>query len=109
VVHSDRQDSGLIVRLGEWRLMESVPQCGDVANDLKIAVNLPPVQFTAPTVRGDRADVAETGLGRTPASSKITERIFMENTENTLATCAGCKGLGVRHRARRFSARLFLA
>jgi EAL domain-containing protein (putative c-di-GMP-specific phosphodiesterase class I) len=40
--------------------------------------------------------LAETGLAPHRLELEITERIFMENTENTLATLRRIKGLGVR-------------
>jgi len=40
--------------------------------------------------------LAETGLPPHRLELEITERIFMENTENTLATLGRIKGLGVR-------------
>ena len=51
------EDSGLIVPLGEWALMEACRKAAQWPGDLKIAVNLSPVQFTAPNLfDDDRAD-----------------------------------------------------
>ena len=91
------EDSGLIVRLGEWALMEACRNAATWPNDLKIAVNLSPVQFTAPNLfEVIEQTLAETGLPPHRLELEITERIFMENTENTLATLRRIKGLGVR-------------
>jgi len=43
------EDSGLIVRLGEWALMAACRNAARWPEELKIAVNLSPVQFTART------------------------------------------------------------
>jgi EAL domain-containing protein (putative c-di-GMP-specific phosphodiesterase class I) len=91
------EDSGLIVQLGEWALMEACRNAATWPNDMKIAVNLSPVQFTAPNLfEVIEQTLAETGLAPHRLELEITERIFMENTENTLATLRRIKGLGVR-------------
>jgi diguanylate cyclase (GGDEF)-like protein len=91
------EDSGLVVQLGEWALMEACRNAAKWPNDMKIAVNLSPVQFTAPNLfEVIEQTLAETGLAAHRLELEITERIFMENTENTLATLRRIKGLGVR-------------
>jgi diguanylate cyclase (GGDEF)-like protein len=91
------EDSGLIVHLGEWALMEACRNAATWPNDMKIAVNLSPVQFTAPNLfEVIEQTLAETGLAPHRLELEITERIFMENTENTLVTLRRIKGLGVR-------------
>jgi diguanylate cyclase (GGDEF)-like protein len=91
------EDSGLIVRLGEWALMEACRNAVKWPSDMKVAVNLSPVQFTAPNLfEVIEQTLAKTGLAPHRLELEITERIFMENTENTLATLRRIKGLGVR-------------
>jgi diguanylate cyclase (GGDEF)-like protein len=91
------EDSGLIVRLGEWALMEACRNAAQWPGELKIAVNLSPVQFTAPNLfEMIEQTLAKTGLAPQRLELEITERIFMENTENTLATLRRIKDLGVR-------------
>jgi diguanylate cyclase (GGDEF)-like protein len=91
------EDSGLIVRLGEWALMEACRNAAQWPGELKIAVNLSPVQFAAPNLfEVIEQTLAKTGLAPHRLELEITERIFMENTENTLATLRRIKGLGVR-------------
>jgi len=91
------EDSGLIVPLGEWALMEACRNAAQWPGDLKIAVNLSPVQFTAPNLFDVIAQtLAETGLAPHRLELEITERIFMEDSENTLAMLRRIKQLGVR-------------
>jgi len=91
------EDSGLIVPLGEWALMEACRNAAQWPGDLKIAVNLSPVQFTAPNLFDViERTLAETGLAPHRLELEITERIFMEDSENTLATLRRIKQLGVR-------------
>jgi diguanylate cyclase (GGDEF)-like protein len=91
------EDSGLIVPLGEWALMEACRNAAQWPGDLKVAVNLSPVQFTAPNLfETIEQTLAKTGLAPHRLELEITERIFMENSENTLATLRRIKELGVR-------------
>jgi diguanylate cyclase (GGDEF)-like protein len=91
------EDSGLIVPLGEWALMEACRNAAQWPDDLKVAVNLSPVQFTAPNLFEMIAQtLATTGLAPHRLELEITERIFMEDSENTLATLRRIKELGVR-------------
>ena len=91
------EDSGLIVPLGEWALMEACRNAAQWPGDLKIAVNLSPVQFTAPNLFDViEQTLAETGLAPHRLELEITERIFMEDSDNTLATLRRIKQLGVR-------------
>jgi diguanylate cyclase (GGDEF)-like protein len=91
------EDSGLIVPLGEWALMEACRNAAQWPGDLKVAVNLSPVQFTAPNLfEMIEQTLAATGLAPHRLELEITERIFMENSENTIATLRRIKQLGVR-------------
>ena len=44
------EDSGLILPLGEWALREACRKAAQWPDDLQIAVNLSPVQFSAPNL-----------------------------------------------------------
>jgi diguanylate cyclase (GGDEF)-like protein len=91
------EDSGLIVPLGEWALREACRQATRWPDDLKIAVNLSPVQFTAPDlVEVVERILAETRLAPNRLELEITERIFISDSENTLASLRRLKALGVR-------------
>ena len=57
------EDSGLILPLGEWALAQACRQAMQWPDDLKISVNLSPVQFAAPNpVEMIERTLAETGL-----------------------------------------------
>jgi diguanylate cyclase (GGDEF)-like protein len=91
------EDSGLILALGEWALRKACGAAAQWPGHLKVAVNLSPVQFSAPNL----VDVIERILSETalPAHRlelEITERILMETTANTLAMLGRLKQLGVR-------------
>jgi diguanylate cyclase (GGDEF)-like protein len=90
------EDGGLILPLGEWALREACTQARKWPSNLKVAVNLSPVQFSLPNL----ADVvvrvlAETGLEPHRLVLEITERLFISDTEKTLAVLHRLKTIGV--------------
>ena len=92
------EDTGLIIALGAWALRQA---CCTAArwrdDDLKIAVNLSPVQFSAPDLYNTvKSVLAETGLAPQRLELEITERLFIEDSEKTLSTLHRLKQLGVR-------------
>jgi diguanylate cyclase (GGDEF)-like protein len=91
------EDSGLILPLGEWALTEACRQAALWPDDVVVAVNLSPVQFTAPDLVEIVARVlGESGLAPHRLELEITERIFMADSENTLSALRRLKALGVR-------------
>jgi diguanylate cyclase (GGDEF)-like protein len=91
------EDSGLIVPLGEWALAQACRQAMQWPDDLKISVNLSPVQFAAPNlVEMIERTLAETGLAPHRLELEITERIFMANSEHMLAMLRRLKSIGIR-------------
>ncbi len=91
------EDSGLILPLGEWALMESCRRAVHWPNDLKIAVNLSPVQISAPNLVDKVLRIlSETGLAPDRLELEITERVFMDDSEHTLSILHRLKDIGVR-------------
>jgi diguanylate cyclase (GGDEF)-like protein len=91
------EDSGLILPLGTWALTEACRQAAQWPDHLKIAVNLSPVQFSAPNLYDTiKSILAETGLAPHRLELEITERLFMEESEKTLSILHQLKQLGVR-------------
>lgn len=91
------EDTGMILALGEWALMDACRQATKWPDDLKIAVNLSPVQVSLPNLPEMVERVlVETGLEPHRLELEITERVFMENNEKTLSTLRRLKQLGVR-------------
>jgi diguanylate cyclase (GGDEF)-like protein len=91
------EDTGLILPLGEWALTEACRRANEWPSHLRISVNLSPVQFSAPNLYDTIAGtLAASGLAPDRLELEITERIFMENSERTLAILHQLKDLGVR-------------
>ncbi len=87
---------GIIVQIGEWVLEQACRTAVTWPSDVRIAVNLSPVQFRA---RGLARMVAEilgrTGLSPERLDLEITESILLADTEANLATLHQLKDLGV--------------
>ena len=92
------EETGLIVPLGEWVLREA---CAEVARwprrDLKLAVNLSPVQFKRCDVAAAvAAALAASGLPAARLEAEITESLLMEDDGATLAALHRLRAMGVR-------------
>jgi len=91
------EDSGLILPLGAWALMEACRRAAEWPVPLKVAVNLSPVQISTPNLdEVVKSILAETGLAPHRLELEITERLFMEDSEKTLSALHRLKQLGVR-------------
>jgi EAL domain-containing protein (putative c-di-GMP-specific phosphodiesterase class I) len=91
------EDTGLVITLGTWALIEACRTAAKWPDDLKIAVNLSPVQFSGPDLYNTiKSVLAETGLAPHRLELEITERLFIEDSEKTLSTLHRLKQLGVR-------------
>ncbi len=84
------EENGLIIPIGEWVLRTA---CSDAAHwlknggDLKVAVNLSPLQFKNPDlIKSVLSILTETGLPPHKLTLEVTEGALMEYSENTLAT-----------------------
>jgi diguanylate cyclase (GGDEF)-like protein len=90
------EDCGLIVTLGEWALTEACRTAAQWPDNLKISVNLSPMQLSSPDLLPTISRVlADTGLKARRLTLEITERIFLDETEKTLSILHKLKELGV--------------
>jgi diguanylate cyclase (GGDEF)-like protein len=91
------EEIGLIVPLGEWVLRTACIQAALWPDDIKVAVNLSPIQVMnenlVATVVGA---LAAAGLPARRLELEITESVLMQNTEKTLATLHRLRELGVK-------------
>ena len=95
------EDSGLILPIGAWVLEQACQQARHWQAmglpQLRISVNLSPIQFRDPDLAGSvRAILDRTGLSPDRLELEITERVLMEDTEINIATLGELKLLGVR-------------
>ncbi len=91
------EDCGLIVPLGKWALMEACRTAAQWPSDLKISVNVSPMQLSGSDLLETIAGVlAETGLEPRRLALEFTERIFIEESEKTLSILHKLKDIGVQ-------------
>jgi len=91
------EDTGLIVPIGAWVVREACAQAARWPEQIRIAVNVSPVQFH----RGSLHDtilsaLATSSLAPGRLEVEITESIFLEGSETTLRLLHALRSLGVR-------------
>jgi diguanylate cyclase (GGDEF)-like protein/PAS domain S-box-containing protein len=90
------EDIGLIVALGEWVLRQACTEAVKWPADIKIAVNLSPMQFRSRNlVQVVVSALAHSGLSPTRLELEITESVFLAETEANLAILHQLRELGV--------------
>jgi diguanylate cyclase (GGDEF)-like protein len=91
------EETGLIVPLGAWLLRDACREAAAWPLPMPVAVNVSMVQFRLPgfldTVRGA---LAQSGLDPHRLELEVTERILIEDAEDTLAILAELRAIGVR-------------
>ena len=91
------EETGLIVAIGEWVLRQACTDAATWPDQVKVAVNLSPVQFrTAALVRAVFSALTASGLAADRLELEITETVLLQNSEATLAMLHQLRGLGVR-------------
>jgi EAL domain-containing protein (putative c-di-GMP-specific phosphodiesterase class I) len=90
------EETGLIVPIGEWVLRQACAEAAAWPDDLKIAVNLSPVQFKKGNLpQVVFATLASTGLPAARLELEITESIFLAESKTNLATLRSLRAIGV--------------
>jgi diguanylate cyclase (GGDEF)-like protein/PAS domain S-box-containing protein len=90
------EDIGLIVALGEWVLREACAAAVKWPSDVKVAVNLSPVQFRSRNlVQVVISALAHSGLSPRRLELEITESLFLAETAANLAILHQLRELGV--------------
>jgi len=91
------EESGLIMRIGEWVLREACREAAGWAHPLHIAVNLSPIQFRHGDLPGlVHTVLLETGLAPNRLELEITEGVMLEDFSRSLSILRRLKALGVR-------------
>ena len=95
------EDTGLILPIGAWVLEQACSQASRWQRaglpQLRMSVNLSPVQFRDPELAGVvRSALERSTLAPDCLELEITERTLMEDTETTLAILRDLKQLGVK-------------
>jgi diguanylate cyclase (GGDEF)-like protein/PAS domain S-box-containing protein len=91
------EESGLIIPMSEWVLREACRQAASWRTDLRVAVNVSPLQFR----HGDLPNLVhsillETGLAPCRLELEITEGVFIDDFSRAISILSRLKSLGVR-------------
>ena len=91
------EEIGLIVPMGEWVLRRACTEAALWPGDVKVAVNLSPVQFRSKgLVQAVLSALAHAGLPPARLELEITESVLLAETSANIATLHQLRELGVR-------------
>ena len=91
------EDSGLIVPIGDWVIRQACAEAATWPSNVKIAVNLSPVQFKSKgLLTSVISALAASGLPPSRLELEITESVLLQDGDATLAILHELRGLGIR-------------
>jgi diguanylate cyclase (GGDEF)-like protein/PAS domain S-box-containing protein len=91
------EETGLIVRIGNWVLRKACTDAAGWSQDVDVAVNLSPAQFkNRDLVPSIIEALSASGLTAHRLELEITESVLLQDSEATLATLHKLRGLGIR-------------
>jgi EAL domain-containing protein (putative c-di-GMP-specific phosphodiesterase class I) len=91
------EETGLINRLGEWVLTTACAEAATWPDDIKLAVNVSPVQFRSGTLALKVvAALAASGLAANRLELEITEAVLIRDDDAALAILHQLRSIGVR-------------
>jgi diguanylate cyclase (GGDEF)-like protein len=90
------EEMGMIVPLGEWVLRRACIEAMNWPDEVKVAINLSPVQFKYSGLRLAVHDALfASGLPARRLELEITESVLLEKSETSLAILNELRGLGI--------------
>jgi diguanylate cyclase (GGDEF)-like protein/PAS domain S-box-containing protein len=91
------EDTGLINQLGEWVLTTACREASSWPGNIRLAVNVSPVQFRSGTLALKvMAALAAAGLAASRLELEITEAVLIRDDEAALAVLHDLRAIGVR-------------
>jgi diguanylate cyclase (GGDEF)-like protein len=91
------EDSGLIVSLGAWVLQQACTEAATWPRDIKVAVNLSPVQFNSKNLLPVIVSaLAKSGLSPRRLELEITESVLLQDSDATLTMLHQMRDLGLK-------------
>ena len=91
------EETGLIVPIGEWVLHEACRAAATWPGDVRVAVNLSPVQFRHKDLVGQvKSALLAARLEPTRLELEITESLLLTENESTIVALHELRGMGVR-------------
>jgi diguanylate cyclase (GGDEF)-like protein len=90
------EESGLIIPLGEWVLQRACAEAATWPSDIRVAVNLSPVQFRDRSLALQVVlALARSGLSSQQLELELTERVLLNDGDETLAVMQQLQDVGV--------------
>ena len=91
------ETTGLITSIGRWVLQTACAEATRWPSDLRVAVNLSPIQFRQGHLGADvTSALADAGLAPGRLELEITESVLIEDSEAVIAVLSQLRSLGVR-------------
>ena len=91
------EDCGLIEAIGEWVLRTACLEAASWPDDIRVAVNVSPIQFANPALPTlVTSALAKSGIAPHRLELEITEGVFVDETAATEQMFKTLKGCGVR-------------
>jgi len=91
------EETGLIVKIGEWVLRNACDAAASWPGGLTVAVNVSPLQFRADNLLETvRSALNNSGLPASQLELEITEGALLDDTDNVLTTLHALRALGVK-------------
>jgi diguanylate cyclase (GGDEF)-like protein len=91
------EETGLIVQIGEWVISEACKQAAKWTSNVRVSVNLSPLQIKSPRlIAAVIKSLADSGLRPGRLEMEVTESALLEQTELVFTTLGHLKTLGVR-------------
>lgn len=91
------EETGLIVKIGEWVLRTACEAAVSWPSNLTVAVNVSPLQFKADNLLETVQNaLRQTGLPAHRLELEITEGALLEDTDNVLSTLHALRAVGVK-------------
>jgi EAL domain-containing protein (putative c-di-GMP-specific phosphodiesterase class I) len=91
------EETGLIVPMGEWALRQALAEAAKWPRQIRVAVNLSPVQFNSRSLAQTvMSALAASGVEASRLELEITESLLLQDRDATLATLHQLRDLGVR-------------
>ena len=91
------EESGLIGAIGEWVLREACQQAARWPEDVRLSVNVSPLQFRNPGfMPGLMQALARSGLPPHRLEVEITESVFLDGEEGVIRLLHSLRALGIR-------------
>jgi diguanylate cyclase (GGDEF)-like protein len=91
------EECGLIEQIGEWVLRSATRDAAGWGPDIRVAVNVSPIQFANPALPAlVTGALASAGLSADRLELEITESVFLTDSAQSDRMFASLKGIGVR-------------